>query len=35
VFQPEPPALAAVTARVKHAFDPLGILNPSRMVDGV
>ena len=31
VFQPQPPALAALTRRVKDAFDPLGILNPGRM----
>ena len=32
VFQPQPPVLASLTARVKDAFDPLGILNPGRMV---
>jgi glycolate oxidase FAD binding subunit len=31
VFQPQPPALAALTRRVKEAFDPIGILNPGRM----
>jgi glycolate oxidase FAD binding subunit len=31
VFQPQPPALAALTARIKDAFDPEGILNPGRM----
>ena len=31
VFQPQPAALAALTARVKTSFDPLGILNPGRM----
>jgi glycolate oxidase FAD binding subunit len=31
VFQPQPLALAALARRVKHAFDPLGILNPGRM----
>jgi glycolate oxidase FAD binding subunit len=31
VFQPQPPALAALTRRVKEAFDPVGILNPGRM----
>ena len=32
VFQPQEPGLAAVSARVKDAFDPRGILNPGRMV---
>ncbi len=31
VFQPQPPALAALTARIKDAFDPDDILNPGRM----
>jgi glycolate oxidase FAD binding subunit len=31
VFEPEPPALAALSARVKAGFDPLNILNPGRM----
>ena len=31
VFQPQPPALAVLTRRVKEAFDPIGILNPGRM----
>ncbi len=31
VFQPQPVALAAVAQRVKHAFDPKGLLNPFRM----
>ena len=31
VFQPQPAGLAALSARVKQAFDPLGILNPGRM----
>ncbi|MGE0658722.1 MAG: glycolate oxidase subunit GlcE [Reyranellaceae bacterium] len=30
-FHPQPPALAALSARVKEAFDPKGILNPGRM----
>jgi glycolate oxidase FAD binding subunit len=35
VFHPQPPALAALSARVKQAFDPKGILNPGRMYSGV
>ena len=31
VFQPQPPAVAAVAARLRNAFDPRGILNPGRM----
>ncbi|MCP1334837.1 glycolate oxidase subunit GlcE [Futiania mangrovi] len=31
VFQPQPSALAALTARVKHAFDPVRVLNRGRM----
>ena len=31
VFQPQAPALAALAARVKAAFDPADILNPGRM----
>jgi glycolate oxidase FAD binding subunit len=31
VFQPGPPALAALNARIKDAFDPHHILNPGRM----
>ena len=31
VFQPQPAALAALGRRVKHSFDPLGILNPGRL----
>ena len=30
-FHPQPPSLAALSARVKQAFDPLGIFNPGRM----
>ncbi|KQZ93215.1 2-hydroxy-acid oxidase [Mesorhizobium sp. Root157] len=32
VFQPQPPALAALSARLKAEFDPKGILNPGRMM---
>ncbi len=35
VVPPEPPPLAAITRRVKAAFDPHGILNPGRMFAGV
>ena len=35
VFTPEPPALAALTARVRKSFDPQGVLNPGRMWAGV
>lgn len=35
VFQPQPPELAALSARVKHGFDPHHILNRGRMVEGV
>lgn len=35
VFQPLDPPLAALTAKLKHAFDPLGILNPGRMYSGL
>lgn len=31
VFEPQPAALAALTARVKEQFDPNDILNPGRM----
>ena len=34
VFEPQPPALAALVARVKDSFDPRHILNPGRMVEG-
>lgn len=32
VFEPQPPALAALAARLKAEFDPRHILNPGRMV---
>jgi glycolate dehydrogenase FAD-binding subunit len=35
VFQPEPAALAALTARVRKSFDPKRVLNPGRMWAGV
>jgi glycolate oxidase FAD binding subunit len=35
VFEPQPPALAALTRRVKESFDPQRILNPGRMWAGV
>ena len=34
VFEPQPPALAALTARVKDSFDPRHILIPGRMIEG-
>lgn len=34
VFQPQPPALAALSRRVKESFDPMNILNPGRMAAG-
>jgi glycolate oxidase FAD binding subunit len=35
VFEPQEPALAALTKRVKEGFDPKGVLNPGRMYPGV
>jgi glycolate oxidase FAD binding subunit len=35
VFEPEPAALAALSRRIKASFDPLGVLNPGRMAEGV
>jgi glycolate oxidase FAD binding subunit len=35
IFQPLDPSLAALTAKLKGAFDPVGILNPGRMYSGV
>jgi glycolate oxidase FAD binding subunit len=31
VFQPQPPALEALTARIKESFDPKRLFNPGRM----
>jgi len=35
VFQPQDPATAALTTRVKDGFDPKRVLNPGRMYAGV
>ena len=35
VFQPQAPAVAALTARLKGSFDPSAVLNPGRMYPGV
>jgi glycolate oxidase FAD binding subunit len=35
VFPPEEPARLALTRAVKAAFDPLGVFNPGRMVEGL
>jgi glycolate oxidase FAD binding subunit len=35
VFQELPPALMAITAQLKNAFDPAGILNPSLMYERI
>ncbi len=34
-FEPQPPALAGVTRRLKDVFDPRGVLEPGRMYAGV
>jgi glycolate oxidase FAD binding subunit len=34
VFEPQPAPLAALTRRIKDAFDPAHILNPGRMIEG-
>jgi len=34
VFEPQPAPLAALSRRVKDAFDPVHILNPGRMFEG-
>ncbi len=31
VFQPEPAPVAALSARIRHKFDPAGMFNPGRM----
>jgi glycolate oxidase FAD binding subunit len=31
VLTPQPPALAALTARLKQSFDPLALFNPGRL----
>ncbi len=35
VFEPQEPVLAALSRRLKENFDPKGILNPGRMIEGV
>ncbi|PPR20154.1 MAG: hypothetical protein CFH38_01577, partial [Alphaproteobacteria bacterium MarineAlpha10_Bin1] len=35
VFQPQAPAVAALTKRLKESFDPVGVLNSGRMYAGV
>ena len=35
VFHPQPPELRALSARVKQAFDPQALFNPSRMYKGI
>jgi glycolate oxidase FAD binding subunit len=35
VFEPEPAPLAGLTQRIKANFDPLGVLNPGRMQEGL
>ena len=35
VFHPQPKPLEALTRRIKSSFDPLGILNPGRMIAGI
>lgn len=35
VFQPLPPALAALSQKVKTSFDPQRVLNPGRMYSGI
>ena len=35
VFHPQPKALYELSKRVKASFDPIGILNPGRMYEGI
>lgn len=35
VFQPQAPAVAALSARMKQSFDPARVLNPGRMYAGI
>ncbi|WP_150524692.1 glycolate oxidase subunit GlcE [Roseibium sediminis] len=35
VFEPQPAALVALSSRLKHQFDPKGILNPGRMYSSI
>ncbi len=35
VFEPEATPVAALSRRIKEGFDPKGVLNPGRMVEGV
>ncbi len=35
VFQPLDPAVMALTKRLKETFDPVGVLNPGRMYEGI
>ena len=35
VFHPQPSELAALSSRVKQAFDPKGLFNPGRMYKGI
>lgn len=35
VFEPQPPALRGLAERVKKSFDPLGLLGPGRMYEGI
>jgi len=34
VFEPQATVLKDLSARVKQGFDPNGVLNPGRMVEG-